>query len=188
MTTMEFLQANGVRLLRADKSEAISLGLWETTENLGNVVGKIVWICDFRNSAKDILGKPIRAIAPKQVQVFDSENSKKTIYYSPICFREIGKKGKLMAAEINAVDNTGYRSIAGTSVQIFTNKEECEACCDILPRTKVRGFLPWTPGNCASMEPLAAPVLLLLHSGRCPAHRFYYIFKRGCPAWSAPSV
>lgn len=128
MTTMEFLQANGVRLLRADKSEAISLGLWETTENLGNVVGKIVWICDFRNSAKDILGKPIRAIAPKQVQVFDSENSKKTIYYSPIYFREIGKKGKLMAAEINAVDNTGYRSIAGTSVQIFTNKEECEAC------------------------------------------------------------
>lgn len=30
---------------------------------------------------------------------------------------------------------------------------------DILPRTKVRGFLPQIPGNCASTEPLADPVL-----------------------------
>lgn len=127
MTTMEFLRANGVRLLRADKTEANSLGYWETVENLDNVIGKTVWICDFRNNEKNVFGKPIRAISPRQVMVFDADNAKKTIYYSPIFFREV-KNGKLLAAEINPVDNTGFRSIAGTSVQIFKSKEKCVAC------------------------------------------------------------
>ena len=74
-----------------------------------------------------MFGKPIRAISPRQVMVFDAENAKKTIYYSPIFFREV-KNGKLLAAEINPVDNTGFRSIAGTSVQIFKSKEKCVAC------------------------------------------------------------
>lgn len=127
MTTMEFLKENGVQLLRADKTEAISLGYWETAENLSNVVGKTVWICDFRNNEKNVFGKPIRAVSPRQVMVCDAEKAKKTIYYSPIFFREI-KKGKLLATEINAVDNTGFRSIAGKSVQIFATKEECVTC------------------------------------------------------------
>lgn len=67
MTTMEFLRANGVRLLYADKTEAYSLGYWETVENLDNVIGKKVWICDFRNNEKNVFGKPIRAISPRQV-------------------------------------------------------------------------------------------------------------------------
>ena len=128
MDTLEFLKANGVRLLHADKSEAISLGWWETTENLENIIGKTVWICDFRNSAKDIFGKPIRAIAPKQVVVCDAENAKKVIFYSPIYFREVGKNGKLKSTEINAVDNTGFHAHAGASVQIFEDRDECVAC------------------------------------------------------------
>lgn len=127
MTTMEFLKANGVRLLRTDKTEANSLGYWETAENLNNVVGKSVWICDFRNNEKNVFGKPIRAISPRLVVVFDAETAKKTIYYAPIYFREM-KKGKLLATEISPVDNTGFRSIAGTSVQIFESQEECVAC------------------------------------------------------------
>lgn len=128
MTTIEFLQANGVRLLRADKTESYSLGWWETTENLSTVIGKIVWICDFRNNEKNVFGKPIRAISPRQVVVLDANDAKKTIYYSPIFFRELKKDGSLKSAEINAVDNTGYRSVAGTSLQIFTTKEECVSC------------------------------------------------------------
>ena len=128
MDTLEYLRANGVRLLRRDGSEACSLGWWDKTENLDHVLGKTVWICDFRNNAKDIFSKPIRAIAPKQVQVCDADNAKKTIYYSPIYFREVGKNGKLKSAEINAVDNTGFRSIAGTSLQIFEDRNACVAC------------------------------------------------------------
>lgn len=81
MTTMEFLRANGVRLLRADKTEANSLGYWETVENLDNVIGKKVWICDFRNNEKNVFGKPIRAISPRQVMVFDADNAKKHAHH-----------------------------------------------------------------------------------------------------------
>lgn len=128
MTAFEFLCANGVRLLRADKTEAISLGYWETAENLSNVIGKRVWICDFRNNEKNVFGKPIRAISPRQAVVFDANDAKKAIYYSPIFFRELKKDGSVKAAEINAVDNTGYRSVAGTSLQIFEDRESCVAC------------------------------------------------------------
>ena len=41
---------------------------------------------------------------------------------------------------------------------------------DILPMSKARGFYPLRHRNCASTELLVDPVLLLLHSGRCPAH------------------
>lgn len=128
MTTMEFLKANGVRLLRADKTEAISLGWWETTENLSNVVGKTVWICDFRNNEKNVFGKPLRAISPRQVVVFDANDAKKTIFYSPIYFREKKKNGTLKTAEINAVDNTGFRSDAGNSLHIFEDRDSCVEC------------------------------------------------------------
>lgn len=128
MTTMEFLKANGVRLLRADKTEAFSLGYWDTTENLNNIVGKTVWICDFRNNKKNVFGKPIRAISPRQVKVCDAEDAKKPIYYSPIFFRELKKDGTMKSTEINAVDNTGFRSIAGESLQIFEDKGSCVAC------------------------------------------------------------
>lgn len=128
MTAFEFLCANGVRLLRADKTEAISLGWWETTENLSNVIGKKVWICDFRNNEKNMFGRPNRAISPRQAVVFDANDAKKTIYYSPIFFRELKKDGSVKSAEINAVDNTGYRSVAGTSLQIFEDEESCVEC------------------------------------------------------------
>lgn len=138
MTTMEFLDRNGVRLLRADKTEAFSMGYWETAENLGNIIGKKVWICDFRNNEKNVFGKPIRAISPRQVVVFDANDAKKTIYYSPIFFRELKKDGSVKYTEINAVDNTGYRSVAGTSLQIFENREECVACYKLLLEKAIR--------------------------------------------------
>ena len=107
-------------------------GFWlawgEPTENLSNVIGKKVWICDFRNNEKNVFGKPTRAISPRQAVVFDANDAKKTIYYSPIFFRELKKDGSVKSAEINAVDNTGYRSVAGTSLQIFEDEESCVEC------------------------------------------------------------
>lgn len=41
---------------------------------------------------------------------------------------------------------------------------------DILPMSKARGFYPLRHRDCVSTELLVDPVLLLLHSGRCPAH------------------
>lgn len=138
MTTMEFLERNGVRLLRADKTEAFSMGYWETAENLGNIIGKKVWICDFRNNRKNVFGKPIRAISPRLVKVCDADDAKKPIYYSPVFFREVKKDGSLKSTEINAVDNTGFRSVAGESLQIFEDRDSCVMCYKKLLETAIR--------------------------------------------------
>lgn len=85
-----------------------------------NVVGKKVWICDFRLGKDGVYSKPIRHVKPTEAEVDNIVHSKKTIYYSPIYFKA-GKK------EIAPYDNTGYRSCPGSSLQIFENEQECRA-------------------------------------------------------------
>lgn len=97
-----------------------------TYGNLENVLGKEVWICDYR-CGEDIFKKPIRSIPPIKVKVFNAETARKNIYYSPIYFKEI-KGDKILSSEIAPCDNTGYRGRSGVSVNIFESESECQRC------------------------------------------------------------
>lgn len=109
------------------KDVVISYNSSSTTyENLENVLGKEVWICDYR-CGDDIFKKPIRSISPKRVRIFDAESARKNIYYSPIYFREV-KGDKVLNSEIAPCDNTGYRGRSGVSVNIFESESECQRC------------------------------------------------------------
>lgn len=117
MTLKEYLDKNGV-----------TFNIWkDETKNLEFVIGNEVFICDYRNG-EDVFGKPIRNIEPKKVMVFDANEAKKNIYYSPVYFREIKADGKLLKQEISPYDNTGFRGRTGTSVNIFTDMEQCVSC------------------------------------------------------------
>lgn len=93
-------------------------------ENVENVVGLDVWVCDYR--IKDPANKPIRVVPPKLVKVFSNDDlpKGKDVYYSPIHFREV-KKGKILSTIIAPYDNTGYRSYPGASLNIFDSEKEC---------------------------------------------------------------
>lgn len=97
-----------------------------TYENLENVLGKEVYICDVR-IGKEPFKKYIRNIPVKKVKIFSEEESKKNIYYSPIFFKEI-KNGKVLKTEIAPYDNTGYRLYPGVSLHIFDTEEEAIKC------------------------------------------------------------
>lgn len=118
MNLKEYLESKGVK---------ITYDFGTTTyENLENVLGKEVWICDYR-CGDDIFKKPIRSISPKKVRIFDTESARKNIYYSPIYFREV-KGDKILNTEIAPCDNTGYRGRSGVSVNIFETESECQRC------------------------------------------------------------
>ena len=118
MHLKEYLESNGIK---------ITYDFGSTTyKNLENVVGKEVWICDYR-CGEDIFKKPIRSISPKRVRIFNAKSARKNIYYSPIYFREI-KGDKVLNTEIAPCDNTGYRGRAGVSVNIFETESECQRC------------------------------------------------------------
>ena len=94
-------------------------------EQLKSIIGKQVWICDFRlNSKKDL--KPIRSLEPTFVQIIDNKElpANKTVYYANTHFREI-KNGKLLKKVIAPYDNTGFRSYPGIAVNIFETRNEC---------------------------------------------------------------
>lgn len=118
MNLNEYLKSKGVKTTHNFGST--------TYENLENVLGKDVWICDYR-CGDDIFKKPIRSISPKKVRIFDAESAKKNIYYSPIYFREV-KGDKVLNAEIAPCDNTGYRGRSGVSVNIFETELGCQRC------------------------------------------------------------
>lgn len=90
-------------------------------------VGDLFYITDFRHD--DILNKPIRNIAPTQVQLFSNDDlpKGKHVYYAEHHFRAVGKTGKPLAAVIAPYDNTGFRGYTGVSLNIFTTLEEAEA-------------------------------------------------------------
>mgnify|MGYP000848428924 FL=1 len=97
-----------------------------TYHNLENVIGKRVWICDYRLGEGGASNKPIRAITPKYVEISSNDTlpKSKTVYYSPIHFREI-KKGKASSNIIAPYDNTGYRCYPGVSLNIFDKEKDC---------------------------------------------------------------
>lgn len=88
-------------------------------------IGDKVWICDYRYN--DVQEKAIRHVAPQEVAIVSNEDlpKNKTVYYSDIHFRPIGKKGNTLARIIAPYDNTGYRSYTGVSINIFLTKEDC---------------------------------------------------------------
>ena len=105
----------------------VTKGFGTTYEKLENVVGNQVWICDYRNSEKGADLKPIRNIKPTLVQVCRNDE-KNRVYYSPVHFREVKENGKLNSRVIAPYDNTGYRALTGTSLNIFDTQEECIQC------------------------------------------------------------
>lgn len=132
MKLNEYLAENAVKLMIKGSGEknptrqTNGLGMYDYVENLESVLGKMVWICDYRANA-DPTKKPIRNIKPTPVVVTDAKETSKTIYYSPVYFRPVNR-GKISSTVITPLDNTGYRCCPGTSVNIFYTKEECVKC------------------------------------------------------------
>lgn len=91
----------------------------------GHHVGRLVWICDYRQ--EDIDKKPGRAVEPVQVVVrADSDLPKnKTLYYSNCFFSPLSKSGEPLKKVISPVDNTGHRSNFGNELHVFDNESEC---------------------------------------------------------------
>lgn len=131
MTLKEYLDDNNVTLWRNrsypySPERTDSLPLFDIAKGLENVVGKMVWICDYRVN-KDPKKKPIRNIPPMPVVVTDAKKTRKDIYCSPVYFRQV-KNGKIYSNVIVPFDNTGYRMNPGTSVNIFYTVEDCIKC------------------------------------------------------------
>ncbi len=128
----EYLIRNGVKLFinpltpKGEPRQTNSLGAFDYAENLDNILGKHVWICDYRVNDKAVL-KPIRDVKPMEVVIADANNCKKTIYYSPVYFQPVKGK-KVLSTVIAPIDNTGYRCSPGVSVNIFNTREECVKC------------------------------------------------------------
>lgn len=100
----------------------------EFEKNHEDLIGKTVWICDYRFT--DIAQKPIRHVKPTEVLVVRNDDlpAGKTIYYADIHFRPIGRNGQPLKKIIAPYDNTGYRFFSGTSVNIFLTEQECVKC------------------------------------------------------------
>ena len=130
MKLEEYLQDNNVTLWRNSRAlgpqQTKSLADFDYAEGLENIMGKMVWICDYRANA-DPTKKPIRGIEPTPVVVTDAKETNKVIYYSPIYFRPV-KNGHIMSKVIAPMDNTGYRRYTGESVNIFYTVEDCVKC------------------------------------------------------------
>ena len=93
----------------------------------GKLDGQKVWICDFRYD--DYGNKPIRNIQPQLVLVRSNNETTKRIYYSKSHFVGLNKNGKPLKSKIIApFDNTGYRFIGGTPLNVFYNEEDCVQC------------------------------------------------------------
>jgi len=128
----EYLIRNGVKLFinpltpKGEPRQTNSLGAFDYAESLDNILGKHVWICDYRVNDKAVL-KPIRDVKPMEVVIADANNCKKTIYYSPVYFQPVKGK-KVLSTVIAPIDNTGYRCSPGVSVNIFDTREECVKC------------------------------------------------------------
>ena len=111
MKLNEYLAENAVKLMIKGSGEknptrqTNGLGMYDYVENLESVLGKMVWICDYRANA-DPTKKPIRNIKPTPVVVTDAKETSKTIYYSPVYFRPVNR-GKISSTVITPLDNTG---------------------------------------------------------------------------------
>lgn len=87
----------------------------------GRMNGNTVYVCDFRWD--DLSKKPLRKVKPTKVMIMDKGN--KVIYYSHSYFAKINKNGTVSSSVIKLFDNTGYRSLSGTPLNIFLSEKEC---------------------------------------------------------------
>lgn len=78
----EYLIRNGVKLFinpltpKDKPRQTNSLGAFDYAENLNNILGKHIWICDYRVNDKVVL-KPIRDVKPMEVVIADANNCKR---------------------------------------------------------------------------------------------------------------
>jgi len=97
MKLKDYLEDNGVVLWQENSvngpQQTKSLAMYDYVEGLDHVLGKMVWICDYRAN-EDPKKKPIRNIEPTPVVVTDAKETSKDIYYSPVYFRPV-KNGKV---------------------------------------------------------------------------------------------
>lgn len=130
MKLKDYLEDNGVVLWQENSvkgpQQTKSLAMYDYVEGLDRVLGKMVWICDYRAN-EDPKKKPIRNIEPTPVVVTDAKETSKDIYYSPVYFRPV-KNGKVLSKVIAPMDNTGFRCHTGESVNIFYTVEDCVKC------------------------------------------------------------
>lgn len=91
----------------------------------GEWVGKLVWICDYRQP--DLQKKAIRHVRPTLVLVRSNDElpKNKTVYYSETHFVKLLASGQPSSTIISLFDNTGYRSFEGHPVKVFENEKEC---------------------------------------------------------------
>lgn len=92
----------------------------------GSCDGMYLWICDYRYT--DLSKKPIRHVKPQMAFVRSNEETDKRIYYSQSHFVALNAKGELTKKIIPLVDNTGFRKISGTTLQVFKTRVECMEC------------------------------------------------------------
>jgi hypothetical protein len=102
----------------------MKIDLKEMTEG-SNLVGKLVWICDYRR--EDLGKKAIRHVRPQEVLVRSNSElpENKRVHYSNNHFVSLTKKGTPSSTVIPVFDTTGYRSFEGVALNIFDNQQEC---------------------------------------------------------------
>lgn len=105
------------------------LDISEVTKNPDSV-GKTFYICDYRKP--DFNKKAIRNVKPTLITVLDTKHFEEVgkkyprVYYSNFALIPIDNKGKLKYSNpVPPYDTTGYRSYAGTPINVFDNYEEC---------------------------------------------------------------
>lgn len=90
----------------------------ELTTTVSQHLGSTFWVCDFR--IPDLDKKAIRNVKPTKVMLVPVKEGER-VYYSENYFTPV--KGK--STPIKIFDNTGYRSITGTPLNVFTDEAEC---------------------------------------------------------------
>lgn len=88
----------------------------------GKYIGNEFYIAEVNTKVKNH-----RIITPQLALLCDANDAKKTIYYSSTFFKIYDKKGKLKKDEIAIFDNTGYRSLSGNPISVFSDYESAKS-------------------------------------------------------------
>lgn len=93
----------------------------------GGHIGDVVWVCHYNRP--DLNKKPLRNVPPTKVIVTGNCElpKNKTVYYSETHFIALSKNGSRTKKVISPVDNTGFRSIPGNELFVFTDEDECNS-------------------------------------------------------------
>jgi len=91
----------------------------------GEKNNKFFYVCDIRYKDKPF-GKLLRNVKPIKVMVRsnDALPSNKRIYYSESHFVKLKKNGEPSTQVLPLYDNTGYRMVPGTPLQVFNTLAE----------------------------------------------------------------